>query len=93
MRQKGFTLIELLIIIAVLGILAAITIPAFIGFTRVNHTERYKQEKSQLTESDFQIICLNGVEYYFTERGYLLTPKFIAEGNTIKIVPCRAEKQ
>ena len=52
-RKKGFTLIELIVVIAILGILAAILIPRFGGFTdRARQTQAITDAKQIATAID-----------------------------------------
>ena len=65
MNKKGITLIELLIVIAIIGILAAIAVPAYIGQQRnAARTEAY---------SNLQNLRLLEEQYYAENGCYYMT--------------------
>jgi len=59
-RQKGFTLIELMIVVAIMGILAAVAIPAFIRYIQ--------RAKTSEAKSNVQKIYSGAVAYYDAEH-------------------------
>jgi general secretion pathway protein G len=63
-KESGFTLIELLIVIAIIGILAAIAIPNLL-----NAVQRGKQKR---TMSDMRAVA-TGVEAYAVDNNYYPT--------------------
>jgi type IV fimbrial biogenesis protein FimU len=71
-QSRGFTLIELMIVVALLGIFAAIAVPSFTSFTNNNRTQAASNEllsflqyarSTAVQNNSTYIACLGGAQW------------------------------
>ncbi len=65
LNKKGFTLIELMIVVAIIGILAAVAVPAFLNYITRSKTSEAPNLLKTLTES---------------EVGFYSRPRYLTDG-------------
>src|SRR5690554_3096923 len=75
LREKGFTLIELMIVVAIIGVLAAVAIPAYVNFTR----------KAKTAEASTNLGAIyQGARAYFEGETGQMTGQLPVLGTTIE---------
>lgn len=69
MRKKGFTLIEIMIVVAIIGVLAAVALPLYTSYT--NRAKRVEAEEQLMTLASAEEDYFNTYRQYTTDKTIL----------------------
>ena len=90
--QKGFTLVELMIVIAIIGILAAIAIPNFMSYQKKGYNARARSQAKNLYTAVLAYLSdpdagaeSFAVSYYATLPGFVKDDDVVIAGGNFEI--------
>ena len=83
-NEKGFTLIELMIVVAIIGILAAIAIPQFSAYRERSYVASMKADCNSVRTAEEAYFVDNGT-YTTTNANLSGIPTAFSAGNTVVV--------
>jgi type IV pilus assembly protein PilA len=75
-NKKGFTLIELMIVVAIIGILAAVAIPAFLKYIKKSKTSEARTNVRKVYDGEISYFD----EEHVSRAGTIISKQFVAAG-------------
>jgi len=82
-QTKGFTLIELMIVVAIIGILAAVAIPAFLKYIKKSKTSEARTNVRKVYDGEISYYDEEHVE----RNGSIISKQFVEAGPSPSDVP------